>query len=84
MADMKFYCSFSDIASTMAIHLRQFITAPLPIFEFEFVSETKAPPPLAAAAKCLALCIKVCTIPLPRNICLQYLAPSNSWPQATT
>jgi len=43
----------------MASHLRRFVTSPLPIFEFEFASETRAPPPLAAAAKCLALCIKV-------------------------
>lgn len=41
----------------MVAHLRRFVT--LPIFEFEFASESRAPPPLAAAAKCLALCIKV-------------------------
>jgi phosphatidylinositol 4-kinase A len=41
----------------MAHHLRRFVTAPLPIFEVEFASETRTPPPLAAAAKCLALCI---------------------------
>lgn len=51
--------SFPDIAGTMASHLRRFVTSPLPIFEFEFASETRAPPPLAAAAKCLAVCIKV-------------------------
>jgi phosphatidylinositol 4-kinase A len=82
--DMKICCSFSDIASAMATHLRQFITAPLPIFEFEFASETKAPPPLAAAAKCLALCIKVCIFRSPRSMHLQLLLPSNSWLQATT
>ncbi|CAK5277296.1 unnamed protein product [Mycena citricolor] len=51
--------SFPDIAAPMATHLRRFVTSPLPIFEFEFASETRAPPPLAAAAKCLAVCIKV-------------------------
>ncbi|KAF8913519.1 hypothetical protein CPB85DRAFT_1299266 [Mucidula mucida] len=51
--------NFPDIASRMATHLRRFVTAPLPIFEFEFASETRAPPPLAAAAKCLAQCIKL-------------------------
>ncbi|KAJ6502153.1 hypothetical protein C8R45DRAFT_975566 [Mycena sanguinolenta] len=50
--------NFPDIAGTMAAHLRRFVTSPLPIFEFEFASETRAPPPLAAAAKCLAVCIK--------------------------
>jgi phosphatidylinositol 4-kinase len=44
----------------MASHLRRFVTSPLPIFEFEFASESRAPPPLAAAAKCLAHCIRVC------------------------
>ena len=43
----------------MAHHLRRFVTSPLPAFDYEFVSETSAPAPLAAAAKCLALCIKV-------------------------
>ena len=43
----------------MAAHLRKFVTSPLPMFEFEFATETRAPPPLAAAAKCLAQCIKV-------------------------
>jgi phosphatidylinositol 4-kinase len=46
----------------MAGHLRQFVTSPLPIFDLEFASETRTPPPLIAAAKCLALCIKVCLI----------------------
>ncbi|KAK2466763.1 hypothetical protein APHAL10511_001021 [Amanita phalloides] len=50
--------SFPEISSRMAHHIRQFITSPLPIFEFEFATETRAPPPLVAAAKCLALCIK--------------------------
>lgn len=44
----------------MASHLRRFVTSPLPIFEFEFASESRAPPPLSAAAKCLAHCIRVC------------------------
>ena len=43
----------------MAGHLRQFVTAPLPIFEFEFAAGTRTPPPLVAAAKCLALCLDV-------------------------
>ncbi|KAJ7047187.1 hypothetical protein C8F04DRAFT_987659 [Mycena alexandri] len=51
--------NFPDIAATMASHLRRFVTSPLPIFEFEFASESRAPPPLAAAAKCLAVCIKL-------------------------
>ncbi|KAF8350539.1 hypothetical protein F5887DRAFT_939764 [Amanita rubescens] len=51
--------SFPEIASRMAHHIRQFITSPLPIFGFEFATETRAPPPLVAAAKCLALCIKL-------------------------
>jgi phosphatidylinositol 4-kinase len=43
----------------MIPHLRRFVTAPLPIFETEFASETQTSPPLAAAAKCLAICITV-------------------------
>ncbi|KAG6828586.1 hypothetical protein H0H92_007376 [Tricholoma furcatifolium] len=50
--------SFPEIASKMATHLRRFVTAPLPIFEFAFASESRAPPPLVAAAKCLAHCIR--------------------------
>ncbi|KDR73543.1 hypothetical protein GALMADRAFT_227988 [Galerina marginata CBS 339.88] len=50
--------SFPDIASNMVGHLRRFVTSPLPLFEFGF-SESRAPPPLSAAAKCLALCIKL-------------------------
>ncbi|KAJ3814722.1 hypothetical protein F5876DRAFT_72711 [Lentinula aff. lateritia] len=46
-------------ASQLAAHLRRFVTSPIPIFEFEFASESRAPPPLAAAAKCLALCIRL-------------------------
>lgn len=44
---------------SMSSHLRRFVTYPLPIFEYEFASETRAPPPLSAAAKCLAQCIRV-------------------------
>ncbi|KAG7448129.1 uncharacterized protein BT62DRAFT_930208 [Guyanagaster necrorhizus] len=51
--------NFPKIAARMAAHLRRFVTAPLSIFQFEFASETRAPPPLAAAAKCLAQCIKL-------------------------
>ncbi|KAI6045569.1 hypothetical protein EDC04DRAFT_2888588 [Pisolithus marmoratus] len=40
-------------------HLRRFVTSPLSIFEFAFNSEKRAPPPLTAAAKCFALCIKL-------------------------
>lgn len=43
----------------MSAHLRRFVTSPLPMFEYEFASESRAPPPLAAASKCLALCIKL-------------------------
>ncbi|KAI0782195.1 atypical/PIKK/PI4K protein kinase [Abortiporus biennis] len=49
--------NFPEIAAKMASHLRRFVTAPLPIFEFEFASSTRTPPPLVAAAKSLALCI---------------------------
>ncbi|KAI5120463.1 hypothetical protein M0805_006483 [Coniferiporia weirii] len=51
--------NFPTIASVMSGHLRRFVTSPLSIFEYEFASETRAPLPLAAAAKCLALCIKL-------------------------
>lgn len=51
--------SFPEIASRMVVHLRRFITSPMPLFEYGFPSESRAPPPLAAAAKCLAICIKV-------------------------
>ncbi|KAA1469432.1 atypical/PIKK/PI4K protein kinase [Dentipellis sp. KUC8613] len=50
---------FPEIATQMAHHLRRFVTSPLPAFEYEFVNETRAPAPLSAAAKCLALCIKL-------------------------
>ncbi|KAG7092795.1 hypothetical protein E1B28_009114 [Marasmius oreades] len=50
--------NFPDIAPQMASHLRRFVTSPVPLFEFEFAAESRAPPPLAAAAKCLALSIK--------------------------
>ncbi|KXN92250.1 Phosphatidylinositol 4-kinase stt4 [Leucoagaricus sp. SymC.cos] len=49
--------SFPETAAFMATQLRRFVTSPLPLFEFEF-AEGRAPP-LAAAAKCLALCIKL-------------------------
>ncbi|OCH92135.1 atypical/PIKK/PI4K protein kinase [Obba rivulosa] len=49
--------NFPDIALSMANHLRRFVTSPLSIFEFEFATGTRTPPPLVAAAKCLALCI---------------------------
>ncbi|KAE9409758.1 hypothetical protein BT96DRAFT_962286 [Gymnopus androsaceus JB14] len=51
--------NFPGRAAQMAAHLRRFVTSPIPIFEFEFASESRAPPPLAAAAKCLALCIRL-------------------------
>ncbi|KAH9930753.1 atypical/PIKK/PI4K protein kinase [Fomitopsis serialis] len=49
--------NFPEIALDMAGHLRRWVTSPLSIFEFEFISGTRTPPPLVAAAKCLALCI---------------------------
>lgn len=51
--------SFPEIAGELVHHLRRFITSPLPIFEFAFNTEKRAPPPLTAAAKCFALCIKL-------------------------
>ncbi|KAF6763882.1 atypical/PIKK/PI4K protein kinase [Ephemerocybe angulata] len=51
--------SFPSIAPDMTIQLRRFVTSPLPLFQFEFASETHTAPPLSAAAKCLALCIKL-------------------------
>ena len=60
----------------MATHLRRFVTSPLPIFEFAFASESRAPPPLVAAAKCLAHCIRVCLpIHSSKLISLSQLAP---------
>ncbi|THH29581.1 hypothetical protein EUX98_g4604 [Antrodiella citrinella] len=49
--------NFPDIAFKMAGHIRKFITSPLPIFELDFAPGTRVPPPLTAAARCLALCI---------------------------
>ncbi|CAA7271519.1 unnamed protein product [Cyclocybe aegerita] len=51
--------SFPDIAGNMVVHLRRFVTSPMPLFEFGFPSESRAPPPLSAAAKCLALCVRL-------------------------
>ncbi|KAL5511303.1 STT4 [Sanghuangporus vaninii] len=51
--------NFPSLASAMSGHLRRFVTSPLPIFEYEFAAELRAPLPLAAAAKCLSLCIKL-------------------------
>ncbi|KAK7467455.1 Phosphatidylinositol 4-kinase stt4 [Stygiomarasmius scandens] len=51
--------NFPDVALQMATHLRRFVTSPIPIFELEFASESRTPPPLVAAAKCLALCIRL-------------------------
>lgn len=53
------HCSFPEHATKMAVHLRRFVTSPLPIFEFEFSLGPYRTPPLVAAAKCLALCIDV-------------------------
>lgn len=70
--------SFPEIALDMASHLRRFVTSPLSIFEFEFASSTRTPPPLAAAAKSLALCIDVSIFE--RNITFyRPLTCSNSW-----
>ncbi|KZS95958.1 atypical/PIKK/PI4K protein kinase [Sistotremastrum niveocremeum HHB9708] len=51
--------NFPFVAAQMTSHLRRFVTAPLEIFELQYVSEIRAPPPLSAAARCLALCIKL-------------------------
>ncbi|KAF9227759.1 hypothetical protein BS17DRAFT_726240 [Gyrodon lividus] len=51
--------SFPEIAKELVNHLRRFVTSPLPIFEFAFNTERRAPPPLTAAAKCFGLCIKL-------------------------
>ncbi|KAJ3753010.1 hypothetical protein EV360DRAFT_88184 [Lentinula raphanica] len=51
--------NFPNKAAQLAAHLRSFVTSPIPIFEFNFASEARAAPPLAAAAKCLALCIRL-------------------------
>ncbi|THU88594.1 hypothetical protein K435DRAFT_821590 [Dendrothele bispora CBS 962.96] len=51
--------NFPGVALQMAAHLRRFVTSPIPIFELEFASESRTPPPLVAAAKCLALCIRL-------------------------
>ncbi|KAG8734179.1 phosphatidylinositol-4- kinase, partial [Ceratobasidium sp. 423] len=51
--------NFPEIASSMAHHLRKFITAPLPLLEFHFASDPTAPTVLAAAASCLAVCVEV-------------------------
>lgn len=67
---MFVFRSFPEIAPRMANHLRKFVTAPLPIFEFEFTPGTRTPPPLIAAAKCLALCIDVSYTYYARNVCL--------------
>lgn len=50
--------SFPELAAPMAAQLRRFVTSPLSIFEFELASQQHAPS-LAAASKCLALCINV-------------------------
>ncbi|CAE7106800.1 unnamed protein product [Rhizoctonia solani] len=47
--------NFPETASSMAHHLRKFITAPLPLLEFHFASDPTAPTVLAAAANCLAV-----------------------------
>lgn len=72
---------FPEIAPNMVFHLRRFVTSPLPLFEYGFHSENRAPPPLSAAAKCLALCIKVSML-----IQFFYSHPKTyfSWPLATT
>ncbi|PPQ71810.1 hypothetical protein CVT24_006200, partial [Panaeolus cyanescens] len=50
--------SFPEMAPKMITHLRRFLTSPLPLFDYGF-PESRSPPPLTAAAKCLALCIKL-------------------------
>ncbi|KAG1890770.1 hypothetical protein F4604DRAFT_1913560 [Suillus subluteus] len=51
--------NFLGIALSFGIHLCHFVTSPLSIFEFAFNTKKRASPPLTAAAKCLALCIKL-------------------------
>ena len=53
------HCSFPETASSLVSHLRRFVTSPVTTFENEFVSESRIPPHVYAAAKCLALCIQV-------------------------
>ncbi|KZV73387.1 atypical/PIKK/PI4K protein kinase [Peniophora sp. CONT] len=50
---------FPDIAPQMVVHLRRFVSSPLPALDYDYVAETRAPATLHAAAKCLALCIKL-------------------------
>ncbi|CAE6400878.1 unnamed protein product, partial [Rhizoctonia solani] len=50
--------NFPEIASSMAHHLRKFVTAPLSLLEFHFASDPTAPTVLAAASNCLAVCIQ--------------------------
>ncbi|KAI9508312.1 hypothetical protein F5148DRAFT_1275830 [Russula earlei] len=50
---------FPETASSLVSHLRRFVTSPVPTFENEFISESRIPPPLYSAAKCLALCIQL-------------------------
>ncbi|KAH7903150.1 hypothetical protein BJ138DRAFT_1120668, partial [Hygrophoropsis aurantiaca] len=75
------HLSFPEIAPSLVNHLRRFVTSPLPIFEFAFGGERRAPPPLTAAAKCLALCIKLAPgdDPIMSNMysLLNYIAATN-------
>ncbi|KAI0275884.1 atypical/PIKK/PI4K protein kinase [Russula aff. rugulosa BPL654] len=50
---------FPETASSLVSHLRRFVTSPVTTFENEFVSESRIPPPVYAAAKCLSLCIQL-------------------------
>ncbi|KAI0032206.1 hypothetical protein K488DRAFT_50373 [Vararia minispora EC-137] len=50
---------FPDNSLQLVGHLRRFVSSPLPAIDFDYVSETRAPATLHAAAKCLALCIKL-------------------------
>ncbi len=56
---LRLMCSFPETASSLVSHLRRYVTSPVATFENEVVSESRIPPPLYAAAKCLALCIQV-------------------------
>lgn len=47
------------MAPEITAYIRTYLTTPLAHFDFEYVSEDSVPVPLAAAAKCLAVCIRV-------------------------
>lgn len=81
LEDSTTYCSFPETASSLVSHLRRFVTSPVTTFENEFVGDSRIPPPVYAAAKCLALCIQVIgTCPL----FIYYFLIYDSWHRVTT